>query len=533
MALKPSQITRRNFLQRAGSLVTSLGVVGGLQSSLMENIVRKASRQWGSEAIAAPGTAGVHFLVEICFRAGFQFNSLFPFPGATVPSTVAAQDSALNVYSSAANISPNGWAGAKLPVYFAKFTAGRGADAINAALTTLNSAGEKVGVAVSETIVTQDGQHRGDFANRLPNSAAASPAQLHATVAPAVDVNGISWNRSGVGVNADNTGSGLPALAQVTDGNTFTSLFKNVPMYFHLDELKLIVGEINKGVPTLGKEGTIANLDSAYLAARQVPGGQNLFMVSQAGRGQAQISKLGALVTTFNTNGAAFNIGGATNFTAGAGGAPGTFSDANNFDSSSKANGSLMEPLNWALAAFNNLASTSFAISLESADWHSNNGTANIDNAAEKQGSWNIFVGDAIAGFINAAKATADPFSPGKTIADSMLISLTSEFTRTALGRGSDNGDGGSQAMAYIGSKVMSGAYGDIAPFNGYNPATKSTGGSVNAGTLVGFDPSTMAVGGTPSATEADLWRTTGALLGIPSGSLSMVTGTPLPIFKP
>ena len=124
MALKPSQITRRNFLQRAGMLVTSLGVVGGVQSGLMENIIRRANRKWGGEALAAPNTAGVHFLVEICFRAGFQLNSLFPYPG----STSATQDSSLNLYITAPNVVKNGWnattqvaSGAgKLPVYFSK-----------------------------------------------------------------------------------------------------------------------------------------------------------------------------------------------------------------------------------------------------------------------------------------------------------------------------------------------------------------------------------------------------------------------------
>jgi len=542
MALKPSQISRRNFVQRAGTLVTSLGVVGGLQSSLMENILKKAARKWGNEAIAAPNTAGVHFVVELLFRAGFQFNSLMPFPGASAAGT---QDSALNVYSSAANVIKNGWnattqvagTAGKLPVYFAKFTAGQGADLLNTTITSLNSTKERIGVAVSETIVTQDGQHRGDFANRLPTSSSPSPAQLHATVAPAVDVNGIAWNTAGVGVNEDNSGAGIPSLSKVSDGNTFLSLFKNVPMYFQLDELKLIVGEISKGNVVAypngsAGDGAIATLDANYLHARPVTGGNDLFAVSQAGRGQAQLSKAGALVSTFNTNGASFNPTGTTFFTAGAGANPGTFSDASISDSSGtiKGNASLMEPLNWALAGFANQAVTSVTIALESQDWHSNNGTGNIDNPSQKQGAWNIFVGNALAGFLKAAAATPDPFSTtGGSVADSLLISLASEFTRTALGRGSDNGDGGSQAMAYLGSKVITGSYGDIAPFNGY-----STGGSTyNAGTLIGFNPSTMAVGGTPSATEAQLWKTTGALLGIPAGALSMVSGNPLPIVKP
>ena len=56
MALKPSQITRRNFVQRAGLLVTSLGVAGGIQSGLMDSIIRKA--QFGVEGV----DRNAHFL---------------------------------------------------------------------------------------------------------------------------------------------------------------------------------------------------------------------------------------------------------------------------------------------------------------------------------------------------------------------------------------------------------------------------------------------------------------------------------------
>ena len=44
MAFHPSNITRRNFVQRAGLLVTALGVSGSVQSGLMDQIVKKAGR---------------------------------------------------------------------------------------------------------------------------------------------------------------------------------------------------------------------------------------------------------------------------------------------------------------------------------------------------------------------------------------------------------------------------------------------------------------------------------------------------------
>ena len=46
MAFHPSNITRRNFVQRAGLLVTALGISGSVQSGLMDQIVKKANKKW-------------------------------------------------------------------------------------------------------------------------------------------------------------------------------------------------------------------------------------------------------------------------------------------------------------------------------------------------------------------------------------------------------------------------------------------------------------------------------------------------------
>ena len=56
MAFHPSNITRRNFVQRAGLLVTALGVSGSVQSGLMDQIVKKANKRWVVKPSRSPPT---------------------------------------------------------------------------------------------------------------------------------------------------------------------------------------------------------------------------------------------------------------------------------------------------------------------------------------------------------------------------------------------------------------------------------------------------------------------------------------------
>jgi hypothetical protein len=490
MALKPSQITRRNFVQRAGLLVASLGVAGGVQSGLMDNIIRKATKKWGGEALAA-GSTGVNYCVELLFRAGAQIDSLFPSPG-HFNTPVGSREPRLNVYSSPANIikytSPNAQA---MPVYIAKYTAGVGGDQLATTIGTLNSATERIGISTSSSVNLQTGQHTSNFSSRAPNGSAPCPAVLHASLAAPAPVNGIEWNN---GVSTTNQRGSLGALARVSDQTTFNGLFKNVPMFFSLDELKLIAGEIENGSVKSGGlgQGAIGDLDDLYLSAKTVPGAADMKQVSVAGRGQAQLSLLAAIQSTFTTQSANF-----TNINQNLAGAQ------------------LGVAMCSALAAFANGASTTMTISMDFGDWHGD--INSLDDATGKQGQFNTYVGNAISGFLKSAAALPNFFDPSKKIADSLLISLSSEFTRTPLrngsGAGGDNGDGGTAAFAFIGSSVKSGALGDITGTNG---------------NLVGFNPTTGAVGGASTISEAMVWKTTNKLLGIADSATSMVAANPI-----
>ena len=103
-------------------------------------------------------------------------------------------------------------------------------------------------------------------------------------------------------------------------------------------------------------------------------------------------------------------------------------------------------------------------------------------------------------------------------MADHLLVKITSEFSRTPLrnggGVGSDNGDGGTAGVAWMGKMVRNGNYGNIDGTNG---------------SVIGFDRTTGALGGqVPSEMQA--YRTTLKMMGADSmaGSFGVAAAMPL-----
>ena len=486
MALKPSQITRRNFVQRAGLLVSALGLSGTVHTGLMENITRKASKKWGSDALAQAGTP-VKFMVEICFRAGFQFNSLFPSQGHT--TAVGNRDPRLNFYSSPANVLSLNRDGKD--VYFARYGAGVGGEKLRTAIDAVTG----LGIATSEVVTLQTGQHTGNFASRAPNGSAACPAVLHAANAPARPVQGIEWVN---GAAVTNQRGSLPALARVQDREQFRALFRELPMYFSREELRLIVGEFNEADGKLigGKEGALHKIDEMWRRTQDPRSGvynetDPVVVSSLGGRNQSTLRLVDALDTTFT-------------------GIQGHFTGIGN----PLGGASVGEALASAASAFARGAASTFTIALDSNDWHGD--IVALDTANSKQGQWNTVLGNALAGFIQSAQALQDPEDATKTVLDSTLISLSSEFTRTPLrnggGSGNDNGDGGTGAFVFIGKMVKNGSFGNI----------RGTDGG-----LVGFDRMTGAPGA-GNVTEAMVYRTACKLAGLDAQAAGMVAAQPI-----
>lgn len=489
--LKPSEITRRNFIQRAGLLVTSLGVTGGVQSGLMDSILRRATKKWGGEALAAQAGA-VNFMIEVNGRAGLQMSALFPAEGHLTP--VASRATDLNFYTDQTNVISYTAPAATKPVYFARFVPGQGGDLLATRLAAINSTVERVGVATCLSVDQITGNHESAFLHRAPNSNTPCPAVLHANrLAPAAPVNGINWNPGG-GVQ-NQTPGGFTPLANVADRTQFQGLYKDLPMFFTIDELKLIVGAIDKG--SLVTAGAVDDLDKLFIV-KNVPGTDVVQRVAIAGRGQAQLSILAALDSTYTAN-----MGNYVNIATPVGGAR------------------LGEALNSALSAFANGAATTMTVNINQGDWHGD--IPALNDPASKQAALNLNLGNALAGFLTSAASTPNPFEPGKNIIDSLLITVNSEFGRTPRNSGgNDNGDGGSGNMILIGSKVKSGSRGNI----------------TGAGQLQGFDFNTGATTPNNFMTDAMQWKTTGKAMGADDSTLNMyvpmATAAAIPtFFKP
>jgi hypothetical protein len=500
MALKPSQISRRNFVQRAGLLVSALGVGASVQAGLMDSILKRATKKWGSEALAT-GSTTVAYHIELSFRAGFQLNSLFPGLG----HSQAGANQALNFYSSPANVIQQLSAtNSANPFFTAKYGTGAvgtnvGGDALGAYIKT-NAPVMGYGAASSEAITLIDGQHTANFLQRAPSSTAPCPAVLHAAMAFGAPVSGVEWNSSGAAVT-NQTGA-LPALNAVASQADFFGLYKNLPMYFHPDEMALIAGAFDAN-GNLTKGGAIDNMDNMFMT-KSVPGAGNVASVSLNGRNQAQLQILSAIQTKYN---ALVGTGGAFANLASAAGKP-ILVPTSGQDASS--NLDLPVALASGIAAMSLGALNTLHISIDSSDWHGN--ISALDDVTGKQGGWNVYLGQCLQAAMMALDAnTGIPTGTSAKMSSSFLISLNSEFTRTPNrqggGVGNDNGDGGSAAFAFIGTHVNSGTYGNITP----------------AGALQSFNPATgaMDTAGQFNVNEANLYMAHGSLLGIPQSKMA------------
>jgi hypothetical protein len=487
MALK-NKISRRNFAQRAGLLVSSLGLASTVQAGLLDNIMRKASKKWGGEAMAAGNsTARYRHIVELGFRAGAPFDTLMSSDNYANPAMTNRPN--LNYLSSPAATKTYIAAAGVKPVHFPVFTAGQGGDALLSALQTVNAAGEKVGIAYSNHLTLAGGNHTDRFNTRNPNGM-ISPIIAHGAIAFPADVDSVDFNAQNSGVTTVRGAYAAPALVQ--DDVQFDGLFRELPMYFSLDEIKVIVGEIEDGSVKpggLGK-GALGKVDDLFLV-KNVAGSQSMAQVSLAGRAQAQITKLGLINGTFNT---------ITNPTTG------TFGPAATLNRN--VGGTILGvALAKAAAAFKNGALNSMVVGMDFNDWHGNNFSGGIDNPASKQGDMNIGLGNALAGFIRALDLLDDPAVPGKKLSETTLIYGSTEFTRGAEINGGDNPDGGRGGFFLIGAGVKSGAYGDA---------------DVSTGAFTGFSATTGAPGG--STPEASAWKTVLTLMGAPASMMGGVT---------
>lgn len=509
MATKPLN-SRRSFIKRSGLLLSSLGLTSTVQSGLMDSILKKAVHKWGAEALGQ-STNTVHFCLEICIRAGFQINSLFPSAG----HGSAARSNRMNIYSS-----PAGSAGGILnttatgpqnrPLHYAQFR--RGATMEGAQSLVEGPTNFAPYIATTEAINLTNG-HSEDWRLRRPLGTSPVPAVLHNAYAPASAVKGLVFGNGAIGNNANGIVFNQPGTlkagnltSQVANRTGFLKLFDSIPIYFTQDELKLIVGAVSQGAVIDNRHGALGDIDSLFLA-RGVQGADDLRAVTLAGRGQTQLNygrslAFDGLAANLNNNVVSNNVDAT---------ATGDAAIVSNFGGLEEMQRSIQgnEPIGLTLASiykgWKSQALTTAVVALNSADWHGfDNPGALTNNPMGQQGMWNIALGNALNGLLRSMAVTPDPYGGGGTMLDSFLIVISSEFTRTpdrtdGAGVGTNNNDGGTQGVVLIGSKVKGGTYGDVA-------------GNLS---IVGFNPMDGSPSGSVRPSEASIYKAIGRLAGI------------------
>lgn len=511
---KPLPITRRNFIQRAGLLISSLGVSSAVQANLMDSLLTKSSKALGSNALAqGAGQGPVHFMVEICIYLGHQFNSLLATRGHKMDAVRSPQ---LNFYSSQGMIEAYKPASAraqdifvvKYPMDVLSNSAVSGGQNFLSALQTINATGERVGVATTEMFAVPDVVHRTNFIARAPNGAAPCPAILHAALAPPAPVQAVHWNSSPSIVHQVGSVDGLQlrGLSAVTTPAQFTSQFRPLPMFFTSEEYRALAGTFDSQSGDLVRDGVVDSFDQAFLT-RNVPGSSGVYeSISKPGRNQATLNRVQNIQQTFDAQASKFPQIGMEST-----GGMATVSD----ERGQREMGALrlQTALNYAAAAFNDGAMTTMVISMQESDWHGKIPQA-LDNAQSIQGLWNAYMGNALAGFLRACAELTDPFTGHQTrIIDSLLINVTSEFTRTPDNRNrTNNDDGGSWGGYLIGTNVNTGSYGNITGMATTESFNRETG---------------VLSAGAPAPTQAMWYKTSLNAMGVPKSSIDAIMPMP------
>lgn len=515
-------LSRRTFLRRSALLVSSVGLGAAMQSSVMDQIIRKARRTYGTALAAQAGI--VDYSIEICFRLGFQTNSLFPSAGhARTIGAGAGQrfgPDKLNFYYSPGNVQTVNLGARNLHLARFGYQDPGDGSAVNYGID--NPLAEFAGnIAVSEAIGDNGNfSHTDRWSQRYPNAMAPNPSTMHANLSPNdVPIRGVLWEG---GADVDHSPrSGLNALqATVTDDAGFVGLFNELPLPFTLEELEIVVGSFDDATGVLNAPGVQHKLDNLWRNHTRLRNVDQPAAYVNTGRGLSQLSTDLAVQVSDGAGGTIYNPNGTV---------PGGQTRAANLQELSEAFrydlvntdmvaggvhwGQAMMQIYRAMAA--GLIRTA-VINVQTADWHTDRPA--LDGAGKQQ-LWGAVLTRSLHNFMRFAAETPSAFGE-YNMADSMLISLSSEFSRTPFNRGgSDNGDGAAQSCMFVGSHVNGGTLGDIDTLS-----SNSTIGNQGYGDerVIPFDPSDGSLAPTGQRIGAgSIWKTHMALMGISESDYS------------
>lgn len=458
MSGKKVDVSRRSFLQRSALLVSALGVGASVQSGLMDAIVRRAKKSYGS-ALAA-GNVYIR-QIDIAFRAGQDMKGLFGSRNLKVYD-FADRMGSLNYRWSSARTGEYDTGNAN-KLYLAEVT---GQGTLGANPLGVNHADK---VAYIRT--PGDGGHTSSWTVRgARGNGAVTVTKANAMRTQGVGaVDAVLWNPN---VNVQNPGS--ISLTEVNDQNEFTELFKDKQLYFTREELMHLVGTFELNTANLLGDGALQKLDSIWKTSRPLPGQDDVFQIAHSGRAGSLFSVdlnptiASPYMPTNMQTGSAFDANQALLDFA--------FGDQD-YRFGGTHFGEAFFQLYRAMSHPGNLVLNA-TIQSNPGDQHGD--TSGNDALTTRQGRFANTMTRAISTFMDYAANTPDLLNDptgelGLTILDTSLIVLSSEFDRS-IALSSDSGDRTPGAMALFGGIVNGGTYTDVEPrasasgtdFNGY-----------------------------------------------------------------
>ena len=497
--MKNTTPSRRDFIARSSMWLAALGVAPHIRIDLIE--------KWGKKLGIADNPLYANdlsqnkaqFVIELVVRAGFPLDSIVAPRVDTLEGRVSM---------CATDNTPEGRlarrAAAHLPQSVTTFAGSN--PGTNLYLTpwasSLNSLVNDgtIGIAGCQAILTNGG-HQSNFATRMVQT---NSGQINANGAPCPTIHfldampkstilgGVEWKQND-NTTLNNRPAGFNALTRISGGTNqslvggvmlsqkaqnFLGLFSPSVIPFSPSEANLIASASEK-------------LNKNYVTYRSMNNSDSVVATSRLG--------FDLLTRDFR---AALTPSAAE------------YSD---WDMATSRGGvRLGESMNLLAKAFNMGLIRGATITIDSGDWHNRAQNINFSDPSFNPDTTDYAVygrtiSNAIARLYTLAKTLPNPLVPGTSVADGLVVQLSSEFSRTFMNMDcNDHGDGGTNGIVIIGptAKNISGANWD-----------HQTGGTVSIDRVSG-----QLDLGAPLFSTGSAYATFCASLGIPAPSISRFT---------
>lgn len=494
--------SRRDFIARSSLLLAGLGLTPSMRIEVLEKMGKKLG-VLGSDLYANELTnSKSQFCIEILFRAGYPFDSIFALPvdmnmgRVAMCSTDGTPEAMLSRRAAAhtpQSVTRLDGTAAGTNLYLSPFAS---------ALAPLVQDGT-IGMAGCQAIRTNGG-HNGNFSTRMVaqnsgqmvGTAAPCPAIHFATAMPTSTIlKGIEWKQND-GDSINNAPTGYAPLTRVgggtnqnmvngvnvsQQGQNFLGLFSPAQIPFSTEEASLIASAAEK-------------LNRNYISYRSIRDSENVLVSANLGMDLLTRDFRAALapsMTEYTDFNMATQMGGVR----------------------------LGESLSMIVKAFSLGLIRSATITINTGDWHGRMGAVNFSDPNYNPENTDYaryarFVSGALAQAYTAAKSLPNPHLPGKTVAEGMTTLMTTEFSRTLAHQACNNhDDGGSNFIGIIGPTAKNLTAANWSHTNGQTVSIDRVSGQLDINA--------------PLFTTGSAYATLCSALGISAASIGRFTSDP------